>query len=164
MSDAPVTAANTPTYFDERQKKGLSDLQHAILRRALDEEVVRKRWRIELEPFEVPAATGLERRGLVRTDRPTRGPLWSSRPGRAVPGTKRTLWLTKAGRGVAQTLPSAVAVVRPVDLDEAKAMAHELATLVTEHKRLTAEDQARAQEILERLYDDEVLAKERRRR
>jgi len=141
MSDA---AANVPAYFADKQKKGLSTMQQAILRRAFEA----KTQSIALEAYEVASATGLEKRDLVRTDRPTRGSIFSSRP---IPGSKRTCRLTRSGRALAATLPPLcqIRVTVPVDLDEAKRLCRELATIVLDGPTTT--DRFRAREILERL-------------
>lgn len=154
MSDV-ANAANEPAYFTERQRKGLSPEQQWLLRRVYEQEQAQPsgRWaRIKLEPHEVAAATGLDRRGLARTDRPSKG-LFHRRP---IPGTKRDLWLTKAGRALAATLPaSPPASTSPLGPKEAKDMLREIAEILAEHRRPTAEHRKRAEEILARLNDDE---------
>jgi hypothetical protein len=51
---------------------------------------------MDLERDEVPIAMGLQRRGLISTNRPTKGSILAERR-RAVPGSVRTAWLTSMG-------------------------------------------------------------------
>lgn len=123
-------SANTQRY-NAKQAKGLSAVQWGLLAAALaDERAHKYGFGLYLDREHVPAALGLERRGLVVTDRPMASPLWA-RSKRAVPGTRRSYSLTNDGRAVAKQRKDAVLPPRvPLELGEAKQLLRELADAV----------------------------------
>lgn len=151
-------SANAPQY-DPSQARGLSAIQRALLHRASGE----IRW-IVLDKHEIPAASGLVRRGLAGWDRPKRGSFWNRRP---VPGTRRTFWLTETGRTVAKHVaPPRKPTTPPLTLERLSELASELAHAVLRETREHCGDRPnlgpssyvanRARALLERLDDEEV--------
>ncbi len=98
---------------DERRK--CNDTQLRLLKAALHQESqgeVARLLALSLDPRDVAAASGLERRGLVVTHRPEKGHRSCfSRP-KYRKGTRRAYRLTQKGRAVAQSLPNPSAGVR----------------------------------------------------
>jgi len=111
-----MSAANTHSYVSE-QAKQMSDLQRSLMTRASE------RHTIVLDRHEIPAAMGLERRGLARTHRPMKSLL----SGKPVKGSKRSMRLTVDGRAVAKHVDAPSVTVVPLDLDECRELLRELA-------------------------------------
>lgn len=60
--------------------------------------------RLALHPDDGASAMGLQRRGLIRTERSMQGSVWS-RSRRPVPGSKRWAWILPKGLAVVRFLP-----------------------------------------------------------
>jgi hypothetical protein len=140
----------------------LSVRQLALMCRAFEagaeDPSLSSRFSIVLERHELAAARGLVHRKLARTYRPSKRS-WSARPN-YLPGSRRELTLTPAGVAFVEKMaPERRAwllqkPVQPVDLEEALALARDLARDVLHYEAAGTFLHNRARGVLERLAGD----------
>lgn len=111
-----MSASNDDGYGRlERERRKCSEKQIQLLRLALDTDAYRE---LVVPSGYIAAASGLQRRELIFTYRPTVGySSWSCRRPRYLKGSRRTYRLTDLGRALAMQLPPRLLELRLEERD-----------------------------------------------